>query len=198
MGLGAWAMGGYSDDLLLGAYPEVAAGLGFAFLERDAARNPSKTASCQGLPGVLDAHMTPSRRFPSAEALVRQVVDLRYQRGAHLSREDNWAERNGGPFTGAAREAILEHPRAHIPDWVVEAAIDTVSYVVEKYGCAPAYVNPVRAKFSCQVHHVDLDYYRKFQPGVPEPYSATPQLLAHFQAWHPGSPDRYRRTPDAR
>ena len=55
MGLGAWAMGGYSDDLLLGAYPEVAAGLGFSFLERDPARNPSKTATCQGLPGVLDA-----------------------------------------------------------------------------------------------------------------------------------------------
>ena len=28
MGLGAWAMGGYSDDLVLGAYPEVAVGLG--------------------------------------------------------------------------------------------------------------------------------------------------------------------------
>ena len=43
---------------------------------RDPARNPSKTATCQGLPGLLDARMAPSRRFPSAEALVRNVVEL--------------------------------------------------------------------------------------------------------------------------
>jgi len=40
-----------------------------------------------------------------------------------------------------------------------------VKYVVEKYGCAPAYINPMRAKFSTQVHHVDLDYYRQFHAG---------------------------------
>ncbi len=193
MGLGAWAMGGYSDDLLLGAYPEVAAGLGFSFLERDAARNPSKTATCQGLPGVLDARMAPSRKFPTAEALVRNVVELRYQRGAHLSPVDNWAERNNGPFNAEAREAILQHPRAHIPDWVVEAAIDTVAYIMDKYGSAPSHINPVRAKFSCQVHHVDLDYYRKFHAGGEEPYLATAQLLAHFKEWHPGTPNPYER-----
>lgn len=193
MGLGAWAMGGYSDDLLLGAYPEVAAGMGFSFLERDAARNPSKTATCQGLPGVLDARMAPSRKFPTAEALVRNVVELRYARGAHLSPVDNWAERNGGPFTGEAREAILQHPRTHIPDWVIEAAIDTVAYIIDKYGAAPSHINPVRAKFSCQVHHVDLDYYRKFHTGGEEPYLATPQLLSHFREWHPGTSDPYER-----
>lgn len=193
IGLGAWAMGGYSDDLLLGAYPEVAAGMGFSFLERDPARNPSKTATCQGLPGVLDARMTPSRKYPSAEALVRDVVELRYQRGSHLSPVDNWGERNGGPFTDEAREAILRHPRAHIPDWVVEAAIDTVSYIVEKYGSAPSHINPVRAKFSCQVHHVDLDYYRRFHTGGAEPYLATPQLLSHFRDWHAGAADPYVR-----
>lgn len=193
MGLGAWAMGGYSDDLLLGAYPEVAAGLGFAFLDRDPARNPSRTATCLGLPGILDAAVAPSRKFPSADALVRHVVGLRYERGAHLSPTDNWAERNAGPFNAEARERILEHPRAHIPDWVVEAAIDTVRYVIEKYGAVPAYVNPVRAKFSCQVHHVDLDYYRAFHSGGDEPYLATPQLLGHFSDWHPEQPDHYAR-----
>lgn len=193
MGLGAWAMGGYSDDLLLGAYPEVAAGMGFSFLDREPARNPSKTATCQGLPGTLDARMVPSKKYPTAEALVRNVVDLRYQRGAHLSRSDNWAERNAGPFTDETREAILQHPRSHIPDWVIEAAIDTVRYVVEKYGSAPSHINPVRAKFSCQVHHVDLDYYRKFHVGGEEPYMVTPQLGAHFRDWHPGSPDPYKR-----
>lgn len=193
MGLGAWSMGGYSDDLLLGAYPDVAAGMGFSFLERDPARNPSNTATCLGLPGILDAAAAPSRKFPTAEALVRHVVDLRYKRGAHLSPIDNWAERNAGPFTAEARENILESPRTHIPDWVVEAAIDTVKYVIDKYGAAPAYVNPVRAKFSCQVHHVDMDYYRRFHIGGAEPYLATPQILSHFTDWHPGQPDLYQR-----
>ena len=122
---------------------------------------------------------------------MRHVVDLRYHRGAHLSRLDNWAERNGGPFTEEAREQILEHPRAHIPDWVVEAAIDTVRYIIDKWGAAPAYVNPVRAKFSCQVHHVDLGYFRRFHTGGTEPYLATSRLLSHFRDWHPSAPDVY-------
>ena len=197
IGLGAWAMGGYSDDLLLGAYPEVATGMGFSFLDRDPARNPSKTATCQGLPGILDARMAPSRTFPTAEALVRNVVDMRYRRGAHLAPVDNWGERNNGPFTDEVREQVLQHPRAHIPDWVVEAAIDTVRYIMEKYGSATSHINPVRAKFSCQVHHVDLNYYRRFHTGGEEPYMATPQLLSHFRDWHPGAPDPYRRTPNA-
>jgi hypothetical protein len=193
MGLGAWAMGGYSDDLVLGAYPEVAQGLGFEFLEREPSRNPSRTATCQGLPGFFEVAMTPSRAFPTAEALVRHVAELRYRPGAHLSVLDNWARRNGGPFKDEVREEILHQPRAHIPDWVVEAAIDTVRYLVEKYGAAPAYINPVRAKFSCQVHHLDLDYYRTFHVGGEEPYLATPQLLRHFRDWHPGLDDPYGR-----
>jgi hypothetical protein len=195
LGLGAWPMGGYSDDLVLGAYPEVARGLGFSFLERDAARNPSKTATCQGLPGILDAAMTPSKRFPTAEALVRYVAGLRYQRGAPLSREDNWARTTGGPFPEPVLERILEHPRVHIPDWVIEAAADTVRYIVEKYGCAPAYINPVRAKFSCQVHHVDVEYYRQFhvRSGT-EPFLVTPQISSHFDDWHPGVADPSARS----
>jgi len=122
------------------------------------------------------------------------VVNLRYERGAHLSPIDNWAERNQGPFTDEAREHILQHPRAHIPDWVVEAAIETVKYVIDKYGAAPAYINPVRAKFSCQVHHVDLDYYRRYHTGGAEPYLATPQLLAHFRGLATRAhPDLYER-----
>ena len=60
-----------------------------------------------------------------------------------------------------------------------------------------AHINPVRAKFSAQVHHVDLDYYRKFHTGGEEPYMATPQLLSHFRDWHPGSNDAYQRAPHA-
>ncbi|MBI5947311.1 MAG: hypothetical protein HY875_04145 [Chloroflexi bacterium] len=190
IGLGAWPIGGYSDDLLLGAYPEVARGLGFGHLERQPARNPSRTATCTGLPGIFDATMTPNKKFPTAASLVEYVANLRYGSGAQLSPEDNWAARSGGPFNEETLQRILEHPRAHIPDWVIEAATATVKYLVEKYGCAPAYINPVRAKFSAQVHHVDLGFYRKFYAlKGSEPYLVTPQLHDHFRDWHPGTPD---------
>lgn len=190
LGLGAWPMGGYADDLLLGAYPETATGLDFQFVEREPEKNPTRTTSCIGKAGVFEARATPSPWFPTAESLVRHVAEMRYRPGAHLSREDNWAEASGGPFKRETVEAMLEHPRAHIPDWVIEAAIDTVRYVVNKYGIAPPLVSPVRAKFSCQVHHVDVDYYRQFHtaPGG-EPYLATPAILEHFRRWHPGEPD---------
>ncbi len=190
LGLGAWAVGSYSDDLLLGAYPDIAKGLGFTFLERETERNPSKTATCLGLPDVLEAAVVPSPWFPSAEAVVRHVAELRYQAGAPLSREDAWSTGSGGPFQPQVLERILEHPKTHIPDWVLEAAVKTIEYIVDHYGCAPAFINPVRAKFSAQVHHVDVDYYRRFHTtNDAGPYLITPQIREHFGLWHPGQAD---------
>ena len=77
---------------------------------------------------------------------------------------------------------------------IYKAAIDTVRYIVDKYGCAPSMINPVRAKFSCQAHHVDLDYYRQFHVApTGDPYLAPNQLLSHFKEWHPGAGDPYER-----
>ncbi len=189
LGLGAWAVGSYADDMVLGAYPEIARGLGFSFLERDNDRNPSKTVTCLGRPGVLEPVVVPSAKFPNAAAAVKYVKELRYQRGAQLSREDNWDERNAGPFKPDTMREILEHPKSHIPDWVEQAAIQTVDWIVKKYGSCPAYVSPVRAKFSVQVHHVDPDFYSRYQTGDGRPYAITPAIADHFAAWHPGEPD---------
>ncbi len=184
LGLGGWTMGNYSDDMLLGAYPEIAAGLGFSFIERDLERNPSRTASCIGLKDVFEAVCVPSPWFPNARSVVDHVMEARY--GAHgtLSRDDNWASESGGPFKPEVLQRILEHPRAHIPDWVVDAATDTIGYIVENYGCAPAYISPIRAKFSLQVHHVDQDYYAQFQSGEGRAFSITDQIQNHFDQWH--------------
>lgn len=189
MGLGAWAVGSYADDMILGAYPEVARGLGFSFLERDNDRNPSKTVTCLGRPGVIEPVVVPSPRFPNAAAAIKYVKELRYQRGAQLSREENWDERNAGPYKPDTMREILEHPKAHIPDWVEAAAIQTVDWIVKKYGACPAYISPVRAKFSVQVHHVDPDFYRRYQTGDGQPYAVTPAIQNHFAAWHPGEND---------
>lgn len=189
LGLGAWPVGSYADDLLLGAYPEVAKGLGFSFLEREPDRNPAKTVTCLGLDGVLEPVVVPSKQFPTAASAVEHVRDLRYRAGAHLSRDDSWARRNHGPFTEPVLEEILEHPRTHLSDRTIDAAVRTVEYIVDKYGSCPAFVSPVRAKFSAQVHHVDTGWYRKFQVGDGHPYAVTPAVEDHFRDWHPGTPD---------
>lgn len=191
LGLGAWPVGSYADDMVLGAYPEVARGLGFSFLERDPDTNPSSTMTCVGRPGVKEPVVVPSPQFPTAADAVRHVRQLRYGPGGHLSRDENWAERNAGPYTPETMREILEHPKAHISDWVEQAAIATVEYIVAKHGCCPAWINPVRAKFSAQVHHVDVDYYRQFTTATSDgrPYSVTPAIASHFATWHPGEPD---------
>ena len=55
-------------------------------------------------------------------------------------------------------------------------------------------MNPVQAQFTAQLHHLDLDFYRKFQvtlPGDEEPFVVNRQIKAHFQQWHKGEPDPY-------
>jgi len=186
LGLGGWPMGNYSDDMLLGGYPEVAAGLGFNFMEREMDRNPSRVASCLGLADVFEAVCVPSPWFPNARDAVEHVMQSRYGAGGILSREDNWAMNSGGPFKESALDRILEHPKLHIPDWVVDAAVDTIDYIVAQYGVAPANISPVRAKFSLQVHHVDEQYYQQYHSGEEKPFLITEQIQNHFDQWHPG------------
>jgi nitroreductase len=184
MGLGAWPVGTYADDFLLGAYPEVARGLGFSFVERRGP-NPTKTFSCTGLPGVFDAVAVPTERFPDSSSAVEYVKDLRYRPGGTLDRE---LATEGGSSPASTvlsvqkMREILETPQAWISEWTVEAAVATVDYIVSKYGIAPAFISPVRAKFSCQVHHVDVEYYRKFGRG--DSPLITPAIEAHLDVWH--------------
>ena len=196
LGVGGWVMGGYSDDLVLGAYPEVALGLGFSHLERQPAKNPSRTATCQGLRGVLEAHVTPSPWFPSAEALVNHVVNMRYAawRPALARRELERALRRTvqrQDTRARARAPAVPHSRLGGPGRHRHGQVHR-----RQVRLRAGDDQPVRAKFSCQAHHVDLDYYRQFhatQDGG-EPYLAPRQLLSHFRDWHPGGADPYERS----
>jgi hypothetical protein len=119
---------------------------------------------------------------------------MRYRRGAHFATEDNWALRNQAPYKPQVMEEILSHPKIKYQDWTREAMLRTVRYIVDKWGACPAFVNPVQAQFTAQLHHLDLDFYRKFQvtmPGDDEPFMVNPQIKAHFQQWHKGEPDPY-------
>src|SRR5579875_213066 len=196
IGLGAWRLGAYSTDLVLGGFPDVAKGLGFQYMERDAARNPMAVMTSVGLPGFKDAVVVPSERFPSAADAVHYVKELRYRDGGPLSVMRNYAREHGGPFKDDVMEEILEHPRTHISaEWVETAVTETVQYVIDTYGVAPAFTNPVHAHVSVQVHHVDAGFYRRFHvPGDDgEPYALTPAVRSHFADFHPGESDPYAR-----
>jgi hypothetical protein len=184
IGLGAWLTGSYADDLVLGAYPDIARGLGFSFLPRDPARNPSATATCLGLPGVKDAVVVPSPRFPDAASAVRYVRELRYGTGGALAVDVPDAAL---PFRPEVYEAVVSHPRSHLSDWAEEAAVATVEHIVDRYGCCPAFVSPVRAKLSVQAHHLDQRFYRKIYAPGHEPYPLTEAILAHDATWHGGA-----------
>jgi hypothetical protein len=181
LGLGGWSVGNYSDDMVLGAYPDMARGLGFQFMERLPDNNPSRTATCLGLAGVFEAVCVPSPWISDAKTAIDKVINGRYASHGILSRDDTWSGKSGGPFKPETLEKILEHPKVHIPDWVRDAAADTIDYIVREYGIAPAYVSPVRAKFSLQAHHVDTDYYEQFHEGA---FPLTEQIRSHFADWH--------------
>ncbi|MDA8057454.1 MAG: hypothetical protein M0032_05705 [Actinomycetota bacterium] len=182
LGLGAWATGSYADDFLLGAYPEISPGLGFSFLERDPATNPAKTSTCQGLAGVFEPVMVPSPRFPDAASAVRYVRSLREGPGGALDGAPD-------PWRPEVADEVRAHPRAHLSDWAEEAAIATVEHIVAKHGCCPAYVNPVRAKLSVQVHHVDTGFYHRYFIPDGGADGLTPAIEDHFATWHAGQPD---------
>src|SRR5579875_1890881 len=194
MGLGAWVFCGTFSDLILGGYPDVATGLGFKYVERDPARNPNKVLTSYGLPGIKEAMVVPSPQYPTPESAATEVYQMRYRRGAHFATEDNWVLRNKAPYKPQVMEEILSHPKIKYQDWTREAMLKTVQYIVDKWGACPAFVNPVQAQFTAQLHHLDLDFYRKFQvtmPGDEEPFMVSPQIKAHFQQWHKGEPDPY-------
>ncbi len=201
MGLGSWMTGSYADDLVLGAYPEIAKGLGFSFLSRENTLNPTSTMTCQGLEGIKDAVMVPSKRFPKPLDAIKYVADLPLIQGrslqgtrlqglgsqsSSLDNEQNNSGFNQVPYQDQVFDTILKTPKAYISDWVIEAAVKTVEYIVNKYGCAPAFINPMRAKISVQVHHVDKGFYEKFNiKNNSVAYGLTEAITSHFDNWHP-------------
>lgn len=192
MGLGCWCFCGFVGDLVLGGFPDYAKGLGFQYIQRDAEKNRNKVATSIGLPGIKEAVMAPSPQFPDAESLVNYVAEIRYTRGAMFSREDNYAIRHGGPFKPEVIKDIINHPRIQISDWVIDAVTKTVKYYIDKWGCAPAMTNPIKANFTATVHHVDIDFYKKYYTGKDgRPFMITDQILTHFKEFHPGEPDPY-------
>ena len=182
MGLGNWIFCGYFDDILMGAYPDLARGLGFR-AEPLNERAPAASGALKifGLEGIKEATYVPSPRYPDGRAVMTAMMEEKYGEGRTMSRgDDNWMLRHGGPFTADTVRAIVNDPATRVSDWAVEACVAYVDYCVEHYGQCPAYFNPMQCNFGAVVHHVDPAFYERFYDGS----TVTPAIRRHMQEWH--------------
>lgn len=182
MGLGNWIFCGFFDDVLMGAFPDIARGLQF----RHEPLNERAPAACGalktlGVEGVKEATYVPSPRYPDGRTVMTAMMDEKYGRGRTMSRgDDNWMLTHNGPFNADSVEAIVNDPVTRVSDWAVEAAAAYVDHCVENYGQCPVYFNPMQCQFGGVIHHVDPAFYERYYQGV----QMTPAIRQHMQKWH--------------
>jgi hypothetical protein len=182
MGLGNWIFCGYFDDLLMGAFPDVARGLGFRF-EPPNERAPAVSGQLKifGIEGVKEATYVPSPKYADGRSIAQASMDEKYGSGRTMSRgDDNWMLTHNGPFNADTVRAIVNDPGVVVSDWAVEAMAAFVDYCVENYGQCPVYFNPMQCNFGAVIHHVDEAFYEQNYDGS----SLTPQIRQHFPNWH--------------
>ncbi|HZC99690.1 MAG TPA: hypothetical protein VFA46_05720 [Actinomycetes bacterium] len=182
MGLGNWIFCGFFDDILMGAFPDLARGLEFrAEPLNERAPLASGALKIFGMEDVKEATYVPSPRYRNGHAIMRAMMEEKYGQGRTMSKgEDNWMLTHSGPFKADTVREIVNHPVVQVSDWAVEAAAAYVDYCVERYGQCPVYFNPMQCNFGAVIHHVDPAFYERYYDGS----SVTPTIRQHMEAWH--------------
>src|SRR6266540_4336598 len=182
MGLGNWIFCGFFDDILMGAFPDLARGLEFrAEPLNERAPLASGALKIFGMEGVKEATYVPSPRYRDGRAVMRAMMEEKYGQGRTMSKgEDNWMLTHNGPFKADTVREIVNHPVVQVSDWAVEAAAAYVDYCVERYGQCPVTFNPMQCNFGAVIHHVDPAFYERYYDGS----SVTPTIRQHMEAWH--------------
>ncbi|HZD71633.1 MAG TPA: hypothetical protein VFA45_22815 [Actinomycetes bacterium] len=182
MGLGNWIFCGFFDDILMGAFPDLARGLEFrAEPLNERAPLASGALKIFGMDGVKEATYVPSPRYRDGRAVMRAMMEEKYGQGRTMSKgEDNWMLTHNGPFKADTVREIVNHPVVQVSDWAVEAAAAYVDYCVERYGQCPVTFNPMQCNFGAVIHHVDPAFYERYYDGS----SVTPTIRQHMEAWH--------------
>ena len=182
MGLGNWIFCGFFDDILMGAFPDLARGLEFrAEPLNERAPLASGALKIFGMEGVKEATYVPSPRYRDGRAVMRAMMEEKYGQGRTMSKgEDNWMLTHNGPFKADTVREIVNHPVVQVSDWAVEAAAAYVDYCVDRYGQCPVTFNPMQCNFGAVIHHVDPAFYERYYDGS----SVTPTIRQHMEAWH--------------
>jgi hypothetical protein len=182
MRLGNWIFCGYFDDVLMGAFPDVAKGLEFQH-EPLNERAPAASGALKtfGVEGVKEGTYVPSPRYADGRAIIDAMMEEKYGLGRTMSRgEDNWMLKHGGPYSADVVRNIVNSPVVQVSDWAVEACSAYVDYCVETYGQCPVYYNPMQCNFGSVIHHVDPAFYERYYDGS----SVTPFIREHMEHWH--------------
>src|SRR6266498_596923 len=182
MGLGNWIFCGFFDDILMGAFPDLAKRLEFrAEPLNERAPLASGALKIFGMEGVKEATYVPSPRYRDGRAVMQAMMEEKYGQGRTMSKgEDNWMLTHNGPFKADTVREIVNHPVVQVSDWAVEAAAAYVDYCVERYGQCPVTFNPMQCNFGAVIHHVDPAFYERYYDGS----SVTPTIRQHMEAWH--------------
>jgi hypothetical protein len=182
MGLGNWIFCGFFDDILMGAFPDLARGLEFrAEPLNERAPLASGALKISGMEGVKEATYVPSPRYRDGRAVMQAMTEEKYGQGRVMSKgEDNWMLTHNGPFKADTVREIVNHPVVQVSDWAVEAAAAYVDYCVERYGQCPVTFNPMQCNFGAVIHHVDPAFYERYYDGS----SVTATIRQHMGAWH--------------
>lgn len=176
LGLGGWIFCGFSEDLLLGAIPEIAKGLGFAFNDFDGTRFVS------GLPGVFEGWGLPAPWWDSVDQLVDAMVNYRYNKDGVFfgAGSGSGSCLNDAPYRAEVLAEIRQNPKLKYQPWAIEATKRDIQHCLDKYGRYPVHFAPMQCNHIIQLHHVDTDYYDKFYvPGY-----VTDRIRAHDAHWH--------------
>ena len=182
MGLGCWTVSGYNRDVLLGAFPQITPGLGFSYAKRND-RAPVETGrlKCLGLPGVLEATVVPSPRFPDGASVVRSWREERFGPGGWADDSaDGLLRRGQSAWKDEVVQEILQSDQTAYPEWVWEAATAYIDHCVAAFGQWPATFNPIQTHWSAVLHHLDEDFYDRFyKDGI-----LSEAVRTHGTFWH--------------
>src|SRR6266511_2277217 len=126
MGLGNWIFCGFFDDVLMGAFPGVAKGLGFRAEELNP-KAPAASGALKifGVEGIKEATYVPSPRYADGRTVITHMMDEKYGSGGTLARNGNNWMMNHGPFKPDVVRDIVNDPVVQVSDWAVDAAIRT-------------------------------------------------------------------------
>jgi hypothetical protein len=168
LGLGGWTFTGFLPHHLLGADPGHR-GLGFRFVTPQPSPRPVPVPAPVGRDGVLEG-LCPPYVAGMAEAVERFLADR-----AAGDEDEHPYERAGEvvPQRGRHDEETRE---------IVTAFL---SWVLERHGRFPAFIDPMFVRLVVQAHHLDLEFYdRHYRPGA-----YTEAHRDHLRLWHAGEAD---------
>lgn len=164
MGLGCWIFGGFCEELVFGGFRPLARGLRFRYRVIDGKRNYI------GIPKVLEGYGMPSPWNQSVDDVVNRLLAEKKQMRSVLPYEKT--------VSSDIREKLDEDP----PGWCLDAVRSILGYLIDRYGRFPVHYSAFHSNLHAQVHHLDIDFYKKFLKGS----LLTPMHEHHNKNWHGG------------